>query len=194
MSSSQRKHRGDSKLKTLKEPMQLVIIEKMKEGKIFDVIKWVRAECGISTSGGALSEFWSWWHLRQQVQRAQQRSGNFEEMLRARQGELGMTEDEIIAFGNRMFIEQGVESGDAKLYAAILDRVLQKRFGETNARLKERKLQLDERRIKILEAKAATADKIEAAVKGKPSAEMTPDERAAVLRVVDESFGFKPKA
>jgi len=155
--ASTRKHRGDSKLKTLKEPVQAAIIEQMKAGKIQDVIKWIRAECCISTSVGALSEFWSWWHLRERMRQQEQRSVDLQAMLRERR--TGLSEEEIIAIGNQFFMEQGVALGDGKLFAAILDRVLAKRTGETRARQKDAELQIKQRRLTLLEQKAAQADR-----------------------------------
>jgi hypothetical protein len=166
--------------------VQAVIIAKLKEpsGSYEAVCKWLRSEWSIKTSVGALSAFWSWWHLKQRMDLAEQRSRNFEEQLRTRK-DYGLSEDEIITLGNKIFIEQGVETGDAKLFTAVVDRILSKRTVEGNAKLKTRQLDIAERRVKLLENKAAQADK---AAKVNSDASLTPEQYRARMREI-----FDPK-
>lgn len=181
-----RKPRPDSNLKTLPEEpgqgfiSQREVIErlKVKGGSYSKVAGWLKQEWDIDTSEGALSTFWNWWHLRDALRRREERSHDLEELLRKRQ--LGLSEEEIIAIGSQHFMEQGVASGDARMFAAILDRVLAKRTGETKAKQKDQELALAERRIELLEKKAAQADAAKAIVESN----LSPEEQRERLREI----------
>ncbi len=146
--AAQRKPRGDSWLKTRPEELQ--------DGTIAAVAGWLQSEFDRAVSPSSLSGFFSWWHLRERLRSAERQSVSLEELLRKRQ--TGLTEQAILDIGNTFFLEQGLAQGDAKVFAAIQDRVLSKRIGETKAKQKDRELALSERRVALLEAKAAKAD------------------------------------
>ena len=179
-----RKTRSDSKLKNLPAKVQASIIARLdaKDGgsssSIESVLAWLKSECMVETSAGALSHFYSWWKLDQSMQRRDQRSVDLQDVLRKRK--LGLSEEEIIKIGNQHFIEQGVASGDAKLFAMILDRVLAKRSGESQAKLKTRQLDIQERRVALLETKAKQAD----AAKDVINSNLSPEEQRQRLKEI----------
>lgn len=179
-----RKPRSDSKLKTLPPAVQEAIIARLdaqdgqSDSSIKACVAWLKAECLVESSAGALSHFYSWFKLRARMEARERQSVDLQDALRKRK--LGLSEEEIISIGNKHFIEQGVASGDAKLFALILDRVLAKRSNESSAKLKTRQLDIQERRVVLLEVKAKQAD----AAKEVINSALSPEEQRIRLKEI----------
>ena len=178
-----RKPRSDSKLNNLPRDVQAAIIARMDgaDGSYESLVEWISAECGVQTSPAALSGFRRFYLLRQRMELREKRSLDMQELLRRRK--TGLSEEEIISIGNQMFLEEGVDSGDAKLFAMILDRVLSKRTAETNAKLKKRQLDISERRVVVMEKKLAEAEKVNG------DSSLTPEQYRERMRAI-----FNPEA
>lgn len=154
-SSNNRKPRGDSRLKTLPPERQRAIFEKMQTCTLAEAVKWLRDD-GFETSDGALSEFGSWYGLKQRFTAAEDTSQHFVEMLK--QADFGMSADQLLEAGNLMFIAQATQANDAETFINLGKLLLAKNKGKLNSE----KLKLDERKLKLLEAKAAKADAADA--------------------------------
>lgn len=173
-----RKARGDSRLKTQKAELQAEIFARCQGGKYEEVRKWLRSEWSITTSVGALSEFFSWYALRQRFAQAETHVGQLAEMVK--ESGLPVDASRMKDTMTALFLSIASQSGDFETFEAAFKLIL-----------KGEQIDMEKRRITLLEQKAKQAEVIEAATKGKPSAEMTQAERDAVLKVVDESFGIR---
>lgn len=142
-----RKHRADSNLKTLPEELQEEIITRLnaKGGSYKAITEWLRAEMDVPTSIGALSEFYSWRTLRSQVREAESDTQSLQEALSA--SEFGLSSGQIQELGNLMFITKATKQADAKTFVAMAKLLIQKQ-----------KLEVDSRKVALLEQKAAQAD------------------------------------
>jgi hypothetical protein len=141
-----KKPRSNSPLRTLPDERQAAIIERLKTGSRDDVRKWL-AEDGFTTSTGALSEFWSWWHLRQQFK---QNQSDVETLLdNLRKQEPTLSEEKLFAYGQRVFSVLAVKNEDAKDWARIQSVGLE---GKRIAGL-ERKVTVAEEALKLAEKK-----------------------------------------
>lgn len=123
---------------------------------------------GFSSSLGALSEFYRWLKLRRRMEAAKERADQVKLEL-AKNGELDADELERVA--QTVFTSEAMEGGDAKTYVAL-----------ATLRLNKRRTELEERRIKLLEERAAEAKaKLEAiANAAKSTGGLTPETLAAI--------------
>lgn len=133
--SSSRKPRGDSKLKVLPEARQDQIIELLKS-KTMAEVRAELAQDGLHTSLASLSEFYSWWHLRQQFQEDESTT---EALLEELKREIpGLTDQQIDELGQRTFSLLSIRKQD-------LEGFVQLRSARTKAILEAEKLKLRER-------------------------------------------------
>src|SRR6267154_565800 len=95
-----KKPTAKSPLQMMPEDRQAAVIELMKTSSTEAVRKHL-ADDGFKTSARALSEFWSWWHLRQQYQQTQTDVQQFLEMFRRDKPDL--SEEKLFAYGQQMF-------------------------------------------------------------------------------------------
>jgi hypothetical protein len=175
--SASRKPRGDAKLKTLSEDLQDEIFKRLESGTHAAARKWLQEEMLIATSLGALSEFYSWYALRKQLQETDREVNDILELVKS--GGYNLDTKQVEAVGNALFLTAARKTNDFKSYKQALELIL-----------KTRKVSVEERKVAVLEAKAKAYDQIQQATKGKPSAELTPEERQLVLQVMDESLGI----
>lgn len=146
--SAARKQRGDSRLKTLKEDLQAVIVAKCAEGKYEDVRRWLKAEWKLTTSVGALSDFFSWYSLKQRLQKADGYARNLVQL--ATDHGLDLDAKKSAEVSNAVFLNLAAQSGDFETFEAAFKLIL-----------KSQKQSIDERKVALLEAKAAKADAAE---------------------------------
>lgn len=164
-----RKHRADSNLKTLPEELQEEIISRLnaKGGSYKRIAEWLRAEMDVETSIGALSEFYSWRSLRAQVRETESDTQALQEALSA--SEFGLSSAQIQELGNLMFITKATKQADSKTFVAMAKLLIQKQ-----------KLEVDSRKVALLEAKAAQAD----AAKDVINSALSPEEQRARLKEI----------
>lgn len=111
MSGVEKKARCDSRLKVLPEERQGAIIEFMREHSLAETVSWLRQD-GIRTSAAALSEFYSWHRLRQQLRRN-------EGTVQALMSELGKREpglatEKVQEIGQAFFTALALEQQDVR--------------------------------------------------------------------------------
>jgi hypothetical protein len=116
--SATRKPRSDAKLKTLSPQRQEHIAEYARDHKLEDVKAWL-AEDGVKTSVGALSEFLSWWALKQQLTRNESTVESVLEQLKTFRPDL--TEGQLFAAGQAFFSAMAIEQRDAKTWKRTQD-------------------------------------------------------------------------
>lgn len=149
--STSRKPRGDSVLKTLPPERQAAIIEYLLEHTQPETREWLAAD-GVKTSNASLSEFYSWYQLRKQFSAVEQDTLTVIDLLRRKRPDLDKSE--LDDYAAEYFQLRALKLDDPETY-------LQWSTARSNARLKERALALEERRVKLLEEKAAKADQAE---------------------------------
>lgn len=149
--SAEKEIRADAKLKNL-PPEDLDLLWEFRNpgpgGKKLTFSK-IRVEIplrfGFSVSQSTLSDFYAWLRLKRQWDRA---------VATAEQARIEMAKDasysdaDLDKFAERVLKAEAMEQGNAKAYVAI-----------AKVQMTRSKLSLDERRVAILEAKAAQADK-----------------------------------
>lgn len=162
------KARSDSPLKNLPEDRQAQIIDwcnTVKTAECSGGYKYAKEQLaadGIKASEGALSEFYSWWHLRRDFRRNDSLARDFEELLRKEfpKAEPGKIQE----FGQTYFTMNAAARRDPKEFREMEYLRLSKETAETKGRQEERKLSIAERRIVLLEKKAAAYDRAQAAL------------------------------
>jgi hypothetical protein len=153
--SADKNPRADSKLKRLPEERQAAIIEMMKQPGITQtMVRKELAADGLKTSEPALSEFYSWWHLRERFRQMEANANTMAEL--AKQQEPGLSTEALEKIGQSVFMDRAIqlERMDPEAASMIWYRMMR-------LNLKKSDQALVERRIKLLEAQAAKADKAE---------------------------------
>lgn len=148
---TQEKPRGNSQLKTLPDQRQEQLVEFARNHTLAQCKEWL-AQDGIKVSPGSISRFLSWFHLRSQIQMHRNSVTSLQELLRSKLPDLppGKLEE----YGDALFSVQALAAGNPELYLRM--RSLKARMRHESA-----KLHLEERRVKLLEEKAAKADAVE---------------------------------
>ena len=152
-----REVRADAKLKNL-QPEDLDLLWEFRNpgpgGKKLTFSK-IRVEIplrwGFSVSQSTLSDFYAWLRLKRQWDRSIENAKQARIEL-AKSGEY--SEEELNKFEERVLKTEAVETGNAKNYVAI-----------RKLRVMERDADREDRKMTILEAKAARMDALEAKAK-----------------------------
>lgn len=178
-----RKPRGDAKLKTLSPELQEAVIRKLESGTQEDVLTWLRQEFDISTSAGALSSFYSWYQLGQDLQSAASFADDLRDTLKELPG-LELRDDAINQAAQAVFEMRAAQSKDPDLFIELRKLRLAEHSAKTKARQKERELKLQERRVKLLEDQAERAAQAKTKLQEVQSrGGLTPD----TLRAIEEA-------
>lgn len=123
--------------------------------------------CGLSASVSTLSEFYKWLRMKRRMEASEERA--MQARLKLAQNP-EFSADDIERVAQAVFTAETMEDGNVKAYVAL-----------AKLRLAKQQVDLDRRRIELLEAKAAQADQAkEVAGDGKLSAE----EKAARLKQI----------
>jgi len=106
---------------------------------------------GFSSSLGALSEFYSWLTLKRRIDSAAERAAQVRLELAK---DSSITPDDVERIAQTVFTCETMESGDVKSFVAL-----------ATLRLNQQRVNQDERKLRIIEAKAARMDELEAKAK-----------------------------
>jgi hypothetical protein len=167
-----RKPNSTSKLMSLSEEQQSQVVDWMLDGMPYHKIQaLVEKEFNVKVSMGAFSAFWQDCCGPALIARRARAMGMANEVTEAASREPGRfdaaTVDALRQRAFEMAIAPGADPKDVKaLYMLVL------KAGDQD--LKREQLQLDERKIKLLEAKAAKADATESTLK---NSDLTEDEK-----------------
>jgi hypothetical protein len=129
-----------------------------------------------------LSEFWRWYGAQLELEQSNDLIEQFEEFTRTRNPD--WSPDKVRQTGIEFFMAHTVAKKDANKFATIVTLDQNERFGKTKAAQKERQLDQQDRKIKLLEKKAAAFDQAKGVLENK---ELTEAQRAARMR---EVFGI----
>jgi hypothetical protein len=161
-----KKPNANSPLQLLPEERRAHIME-MLEGKSYEDVRKILADDGFKTSIRALKEFYSWYQLRQLFKEDRDMSDQFEEELK--NFDPSMPKETISLFGDRVFLKLAIKRQDNLEWV---------RLRREEAREKQNALQ--ERRIAVLEKKAAQADQAKEVI----NSTLTPEEQRERLREI----------
>jgi hypothetical protein len=115
------KPRSDSKLKTLPEDRQAEIVAYAAAKSLAETVQWLRDD-GLQTSAAALSEFLSWYQLRQQLKRNESTVETLLEKLQTSRPD--WTADQLEKAGQAFFSALAIEQQDSLTWKRIQDSKL----------------------------------------------------------------------
>lgn len=164
---SARKQRSDATLKTLPEVVQEQLFALLRTESYAKARTIAREKWDVETSAAALSEFFRWYPTTRRLEVAQSTADQVEKTLRAL-GDVNLDDAKIQKAVQAVFEAEALRKGDSETY-----------IGLANIRLKREAGERDDRRIKLLETKAAQADQAEGVVK---DGQLTDAEKAQRLR------------
>jgi len=122
-----------------------------KKFTFVEILAWLKAEHGIDSSLGSLSEFFSWLRMKMRMERAAERASQVRMEL-ARDS--SVTPEDLERIAQTVFTAEVIEGGDVKGFVQL-----------ATLRLNRQKLEQEERKLKLLESKAARLDELEAKAK-----------------------------
>jgi hypothetical protein len=177
-----KKVRPESKLKTLSEETQEtlwqllnVAMDGRENPMTYDEARaWLLADHGVSTSNAAMSEWYSWYGLRQRMERAQERASQAQTKALALDPSLDASHLERL--GQMVFTAETLEDGNVKGFVELLKL----KAKEQERELKRQSLELDARRVALLEQKAAMAD----AAKEIVNSDASEEEKSAKMKAL----------
>ncbi|MDR3459561.1 MAG: hypothetical protein P4N60_19195 [Verrucomicrobiae bacterium] len=140
------------------------------------VRKWLAAD-GIKTSEASLSDFYSWYPLQQQFRADEVTTESLLEQLKAEIPNL--TEEQLDELGQRTFSLLAIRNQDLHGFVTVRSARTHAQLENAKLKLREKKLTQDERKIVLMEKKAAAFD---AAKKVTDNKTLTPEEREAEYR------------
>ena len=140
--------RSDAILKNLPKDQQADIFTRRTQGppeeRSLDAIRaWLAAD-GLRVSRRALSEFFSWYAARQDLQETSDLLETFEEFTRKRNPD--WSEDKVRDVAIQFFMAHTVANKDVSKFVFVTQLDQNERFGRTKAGFKERQVSLAERK------------------------------------------------
>jgi hypothetical protein len=167
------KPRSDSTLKTLPEVIQEQLYALLRTTSYAKARAIAREKWEIETSTASLCAFFSWYPTSRRLEIAKSTADEVGKTLRAL-GNVSLDDAQIQRATQAVFEAQALKSGDLDAYMGLAKIQLAREAGRR-----------DERRIALLETRAAQADKAEGITRDET---LTPEQRAAKLR---EIFGLR---
>lgn len=158
--SSTKKPRSDSKVAGLAPEIRAEVARRLGEANesYKDVATWLKAEHGVTVSDGALCNWYSVHSWSQNAATARQ----FAEQVKAESKAQGNYDAATLALvQERAYIMARTQGADVNALATLAGII----GDSAKLRLKEREVALTERRVVLLEKKAAQADAAEGIVK-----------------------------
>lgn len=155
------KPRSDSKLKTLPEDRQEQIVAWATSPKTDTCPGGLQhaqeqlAQDGLKVSLRALSEFLSWSRLRSRFATADNRAQQVVELLKEKDPSL--SPEKLRELGHALFTAEAISAEDPQTFVALERLDLDRRTARTRGEIEREKLKLANRRVRLLEANAATA-------------------------------------
>jgi hypothetical protein len=161
-----RKARSDAVLKTLPDDTQAGLAAFLKDHSLKEGIVWLKQTHGVSITQSNLSTWLSWY---QAMQRFQSIAASVEAITAAfKASHPGVTDAELFAMGQRIFSEVAIATEDAKTWVGVQNVTLAKTDLDRKAAADKNRsataaarIEISQRKLALLEAKAAQADAAE---------------------------------
>jgi len=147
------KPRSDSKLKNLPEEMQEAIIAWARTAKTDEHpggLQYAREQLaadGIKVSLRAVSEFVSWWQLRERFSSASERAQQIEDLIKEKNPNL--SPDRIRELGQALFTMEAMAEKDAQAYVALESLALAQQSAKFKGRIETEKLKLNREKFEV---------------------------------------------
>lgn len=139
----------------------------------------IEARFGIQlTRDGQLSDFWSWLHQVIRSENWNARVEQFEDWYRKTNPDSSV--DKVRDAGIAFFLTEAAAAEDREGFVEVANLDLKKRGMQTKAAFDERKVQVQERRLALLEKKEQQADEAKAVA----ASNLTAEEKAARMRQI----------
>jgi|GEM_PF-1815212 len=166
-----KKVRPEAKIKTLADAVQATLWELLtvamdgreKPMTYVQARAWLLADHSVETSNAALSDWYSWYGLWLRSER--RKSIVLQAQAELAQADPSKSLEELQAFGQVLFTSESIEEKDAKAFSEVwrasekaLTRKQAKEQAELDREIRVKALDLDARKVAILEKKAAMAD------------------------------------
>ena len=168
-----------------RRPSRLAKLKTLPEDKQAQIITWLKSPAGgpgtvdlilanyaIQTSDTALSEFWSWWHLQRRFAQNSARVESVLEYLHTNQPQI--PEDSLFQMGQTMFSALAIDQEDAATWTRV-----------QKLNLNKAQIQLEARRIAMLEAKTKALEAVEETSK---KFTLDPAAKAELLAAIDKKL------
>lgn len=164
--TTERKPRADARLKTLPEDRQAEISALLASRSLVDV-RGILREQGLETSIAALSEFLSWWQVKESLRRREQRVAGILEQINTSGPKLDT--EKLFDLGQSLFGAMAISEEDSKAWhrtqRIAMDRqklALDRERFEVDTCIAFLRWFRDERAREIAEAKGTNNEKIAA--------------------------------
>lgn len=164
-----KKPRGDAKLKTLPDALQEELFQRLRRTSAVKVIAWLQEKHAVKTSAGSLSDFFSWYPRSGWLKQSAAFATDLEATIK-KLPELQITAEKAAQVAQVAFEIQAAQNRDPELFLAL------RKNAHDSATLR-----LNERKVKLLEAKAAQADQARE-ISG--NADLTPAEKEQRIKQV----------
>lgn len=173
-----RKPRADSYYDTLSPKQQERIVEHARAHKLEETVAWHQAD---GLSGGSVSSLSRWlsgWRLRERL--AQNATIVDTVLAEAQKNDPTLTTEKLFPVGQAMFSAMAIDAQDPQVWLATQRLELERHSAEARWKIEREKLAQAERKIVLLEAKAAQADATEQVL----TSAMTEEERAQRIKEI----------
>lgn len=154
--STNKKTRADSVLGTLPEERQAEIAEHAAKNSLADTVAWLKAD-GLKISSGNLSRWLSQWRLSQIFARSNSRAERVRELLLKSNPQIAP--EELDRQAALMFQLAAIEEGDSKTWLEIASARQKAKTEKVKAEQREKVISQNDRKLSLLEKKAAQADR-----------------------------------
>lgn len=158
-----KKPRADAVLKTLTKDRQSDIAEFARSHTLAETVKWLGAD-GVRIQKSALSRWLSWWQWQQIYVQSESDAEDFKEMVRKEYPDMDI--EKVERFGHLFFQRAAIKRDQPQIFLKFSS-------ARSKAALEKAKLAQTDRRIKLLEEKAAKADQAAEVTKSA----LTPEEK-----------------
>ncbi len=146
MNSDQKKQRGDAVLKNMGDRLMEEFFQVLRTTTQDAALAWLLKEHGIKSSTRACSEFFVWYPRQGRLKQIANFAHDLETTIK-KLPELKITAEQASDVAQVAFEIRAAQDNDAELFLAL-----------KKDRREAKKISLDERRIQLLERKAAQAD------------------------------------
>jgi hypothetical protein len=131
---------------------------------------------GFACSVGVLSQFFQWQSTQEDLETSNDLVEQFEEFCRKQNPDWSLEKVREMAMG--FFIAHATAKKDLKGFAQIASLDLEERKSKTKAKFESQKISISDRRVTLLEKKAAQADQAKAVT----ASQLTPEQKDAEYR------------
>lgn len=173
-----RKPRADSYYDTLSPKQQERIVEHARAHKLEETVAWHQADGLAGGSVSSLSRWLSGWRLRERLRQNETIVDTV--LAEAQKNDPSLTTEKLFPLGQAMFSAMAIDAQDPQVWLATQRLELERQTAEARWKIEREKLDQAERKIVLLEKKAAQADEAKEVI----NSTLTPEEQRARLKEI----------